>query len=654
MELDSLREALAAKIFDQGVHYRILFVRGAEKEGSEHVASLCRALRNLGHHVFDLDLEKHGGLADTLRPRAGATADTTAGAATVFLKASDFDTVCTKVSPHIVILCADGVTLSAEHAERLKQQGIVLVGVALVEADSVALAPPHADVFDFYATCNRKSHDRCHGVRRTNTLQVPFAFDRGAITHPATSGRYRKRTAKAFHRIAAGHLYEHRCMALLETIFNCSPDTTPWLDESRIESIRHTLSRSLPRCKQVIVSGFYGATNVGDELILRAIASALHASDAALQVKVAAENPAAVERDHGLQAFFGKNQNEALHHVRTACAIVVGGGGLWHDYSFARSGGLTGIFQEPQLSMASYAALPMLGRFFNVPCHVIGMGVGPITTPDAFRMLRFVADLAETIHVRDEPSLALLAKAGVSQGKAFMAPDVVYALKLPSVKPAATLRHLKADGYTIVGINLRPWAPCDEADLSARVMQALQVLGPAIKLAIVTLPMQNADNTTLAHFVATLPEQVQHVAVKAPLTLDDLLSTLIACDMVIAMRLHTCLLAHRLRKPVIGLAYDPKVDSHFEQVGRSAFAVALDAPARDITKVIRVSLGEEGRLPSETDRTLHTLEGRARAALTLATQRIAGLSCDGTVFQAPEELPSIRAELNQKRALHKT
>jgi polysaccharide pyruvyl transferase WcaK-like protein len=269
-------------------------------------------------------------------------------------------------------------------------------------------------------------------------------------------------------------------------------------------------------------------------------------------------------------------------------------------------------------------------------------------------MLRFVAELAETIHVRDEPSLALLATAGVSQDKAIMAPDVVYALSLPKVEPASNLRQLKADGYTIVGMNLRPWAPCDEANLLARVMQALQVLGPAIKLAIVTLPMQNTDNTTLAHFVAKLPEHVQHVALKAPLALDDLLTTLIACDVVIAMRLHTCLLAHRLRKPVLGLAYDPKVDSHFEQVGRSAFSVSLDAPASDIAKVIRICLGEEGQLPSETDRTLHALEDSARAALTLATQRLAGLSCAEAVFRAPEELPSIRAELIQLRALHKT
>jgi polysaccharide pyruvyl transferase CsaB len=655
MEPDSLREALAARIFDQGVHYRILFVRGAEKKGGDRAASMCRALRNLGHHVLDLDLERHSGLIDMVRPLADATTATTVGAAAAFLKARDFDHVCAKVSPHIIVLCANDLTLSAEHAERLKQQGMVLVGVAVVETDGIACArPPHADVFDFYALCNRESHDRIHGVGLTNTVHVPWAFDRDAIVYPLGSDRYRKTTAKAFQRIVAGHLVEHRCMALLEIIFNCSPDTTPWLGDARIKSIRQTLSRSLPRCKQVIVSGFYGATNVGDELILRAIASALHASDPALQVKVAAENPVAVERDHGLQAFSGKNQNEALHQVRTACAIVVGGGGLWHDYSFARSGGLTGIFQEPQLSMASYAVLPILGRFFNIPCHVVGMGVGPITTPDAFRMLRFVAELAETIHVRDEPSLALLATAGVSQDKAIMAPDVVYALSLPKVEPASNLRQLKADGYTIVGMNLRPWAPCDEANLLARVMQALQVLGPAIKLAIVTLPMQNTDNTTLAHFVAKLPEHVQHVALKAPLVLDDLLTTLIACDVVIAMRLHTCLLAHRLRKPVLGLAYDPKVDSHFEQVGRSAFSVSLDAPASDIAKVIRICLGEEGQLPSETDRTLHALEDSARAALTLATQRLAGLSCAEAVFRAPEELPSIRAELIQLRALHKT
>jgi polysaccharide pyruvyl transferase CsaB len=629
--LDSAREALAVRLFDQGVHYKILFVRCGD---SDPGSSLAPSLRNLGHHVFELDLEKHRDFSQ----QAATGLDEATGFASIFLEPLWLDRFCAKVKPQIVILCAAGVRLTPEHAQQLKQKGMVLVGMSLNDPDGFAAAHPHASVFDFHTTNARLALDMYQRAGVHNTLYLPPGIERGWLTQTDAPARYRNITRASFRRVASSHLYEQRWMALLEVMFNCSPDTTPWLAEARIQSIRQTLAESLPRCKQVIVSGFYGASNLGDELILRAIEAGLRASDAAVQITVAAEDPVAVERDHGLQAFSRRNLEQALHQVRTASAILIGGGGLWHDYTFAKGGGLTAIFKEPQLSMASFAPLPMMARFFNTPCHVVGMGVGPITTPDALRMLRFVADLADTIHVRDAPSMTLLNKAGVAQGKAFMAPDLVYALVLPVVQPAPAalqaLIQLREDGYTVVGLNLRPWAACDESALFARLAQALRLATGAAKLAIVTIPMQKSDNVTLSKFVQAWTGEVRHIELTAPLSLEALLGAISACDVLLSMRLHTALVAHRLRKPVVGLAYDPKVTNHFEQIGRPGFALALDTPAADLAATISAALHEQGQLPIEIHLKLLTLEAKARAALNVAAQRIAALPCADKVFEA--------------------
>nr|WP_315481647.1 polysaccharide pyruvyl transferase family protein [uncultured Undibacterium sp.] len=597
------------------------------------VACLCRALRNLGHHVFDLDLDKHRDITDNPNGVSG-------GFAPIFLKPTDFDRFCDKLRPQIVILCAGGLTFHPEHAQRLKQQGIVLVGITLSDPKVFISVQAHAHVFDFHTTNARQALGLYQGAGVHNTLYFPFGVDRSLITQSNAPERYRKMTGASFRRIACAHLYEHRWMSLLETMFNCSPDSTPWLEDDRIQRIRDTLARSYPRCKPVIVSGFYGASNMGDELILRTIESGLRDSDAAVQVTVAAENPVAVERDHGLQAFSRKDLSQALHHARTAAAILLGGGGLWHDYTFEKSGGLTGIFQTPQLSMASFAPLPMMGRFFNIPCHVVGMGVGPITTPDALRMLRFVAELADTIYVRDEPSLALLSKAGVAQGKAFSAPDLVYSLDLlqsqtvsEAVQPVL---QLKADGYTVIGINLRPWVACDENELFSKLVQGIRSATGSTKLVLVTIPMQNQDNLTLRKFVSILGADIKYIELNAPLEFGTLLSTLMACDILLSMRLHACLVAHRLRKPVVGMVYDPKVANHFEQIDRLHFALALDATADHIGDAISAALREQGQVPVEIHHTLLALEAQAHAAFRVVVQRIAALHFAGRVFEAPK------------------
>jgi polysaccharide pyruvyl transferase CsaB len=629
--LDVVREELAVKIFDQGIHYKILFVGRACLGSMDIVSCLCRALRNLGHHVLDLDLDKHRDLTDSPNGLSG-------GYGPIFLKPTEIDRVCARFKPQIVVLCAGGLTFYPEHAWQLKQQGMVLLGITLSDPKVFASVQAHVHVFDFHTTNAHQALElyQCAGVH--NTLYMPHGIDRSSITQDNLPERYRQMSAAACNQAIFDELYEQRWMSLLETMFNCSPYTTPWLEAARIQSIRDTLAQSFPRCKPVIVSGFYGASNMGDELILRAIEAGLRDSDAAVQITVAAENPLAVERDHGLQAFPRKDLNQALHHVRTASAILLGGGGLWHDYTFAKSGGLTGIFQSPQLSMASFATLPMMGRFFNTPCHVVGMGVGPVTTPDALRMLRFVAELADTIHVRDEPSLALLSKAGVN--KAFVAPDLVYSLDLPQLQTASaqvqSVLQLKAEGYIVVGVNLRAWAPCDECELFARLLQAIRLATGSAKLALVTIPMQNHDNLTLSKLVLTLGSEVKHIELKAPLSLEDMLVALMACDMLLSMRLHACLVAHRLRKPVVGMVYDPKVANHFEQIGRAHFALKLDAPAAHIADAISAALCEQGQVPVEIHHTLLTLEAQARAALNVTARRIAALPCVNRVFEVPK------------------
>ena len=115
-----------------------------------------------------------------------------------------------------------------------------------------------------------------------------------------------------------------------------------------------------------------------------------------------------------------------------------------------------------------------------------------------------------------------------------------------------------------------------------------------------------------------------------------MLVALMACDMLLSMRLHACLVAHRLRKPVVGMVYDPKVANHFEQIGRAHFALKLDAPAAHIADAISAALCEQGQVPVEIHHTLLTLEAKARAALNVTARRIAALPCVNRVFEVPK------------------
>ena len=152
----------------------------------------------------------------------------------------------------------------------------------------------------------------------------------------------------------------------------------------------------------MVVAGYYGAANAGDELILRAIAGRL--ARAGVQPVVAAQSPSAVARTHGLPAFARVDVALAEAVVRASSAVVLGGGGLLHDHAFARSGGLAGMFAEPVLSVPGWAPLIVLAELLGRPAHLFGLGVGPLEDPDARHLVGWIAARANSVSVRDRRS----------------------------------------------------------------------------------------------------------------------------------------------------------------------------------------------------------------------------------------------------------
>ena len=112
-------------------------------------------------------------------------------------------------------------------------------------------------------------------------------------------------------------------------------------------------------------------------------------------------------------------------------------------------GGLLGLFDSPQISIAGFGALPLMSRMFDAPFHIVGLGIGPLEDPDARRMAGFIGSHAESVMVRDEESLALARAILPGHHGVRQAPDVVYALKLE--RPAALERQREDRARRVVG-----------------------------------------------------------------------------------------------------------------------------------------------------------------------------------------------------------
>ncbi|MGG5751816.1 glycosyltransferase family protein [Zafaria sp. Z1313] len=773
-KIEQLRQELSEKIFDQGFHWKILFIGTSVNGTTDIVSSLSRSLRNLGHHVLDLDTSRHRILDNPLRRQGGM--------GPIYVRLEKIEATIDRFQPQVVVCCAGGLTFTEEDAQKLKDRGIVLVGITLSDPDVFPSIRDYQHVFDVHTTNATTAMDMYRDAGIFNTVYFPFGIDRGFVTQdiPAnpsfdadviclghatnrpdrnemmtalnekfdvrTYGRgwevpdsitvagqemvqalrggrihvnfpltragyinikcgvfesagqgrmvatgkfdemsqfftygeeiigyedeadlsrqidyylnnpdeYDRIVENGFRRIVNDHLYEHRWMALLDVLRNLGRDDSVRISADRLEQVRRTLSRSYPRAKKVIVSGFYGARNLGDEMILRSISSTLMDADEAVQVYVAAESPTQVEASHGLQAFDRKSHAIAGYQVKTASAVLLGGGGLWHDYTFERGGGLPAMFTGGTISMAGFGILPLMGKVLEIPFHVVGLGVGPLSDHYARQTVKFLASQADSIYVRDPDSGDILRSLQIADGKLTVGPDSVYAVDLDGTESVVSdeVQQLRDAGYTLVGLNLRPWGQADMEVVCREVRDALvdlsgQLTARGEKLAVIALPMQagpRMDRNVIGEVTRRLPKSIPTVFLDrgGELSLEEYLGALQSCSAVLAMRLHAALIAHRVRVPVVGLCYDPKVYRHFAEVDRSADGLDLTASASTMTARLISSIAEG--ISENSSNLIAELESGARSALDVSAQSIAEANAVVGVYEVPaaNEAPARR------------
>ncbi|WAC66505.1 polysaccharide pyruvyl transferase family protein [Agrococcus sp. SL85] len=387
---------------------------------------------------------------------------------------------------------------------------------------------------------------------------------------------------KGFARLLSEHLYEHRWLRLLADIEDDLETGASGKDEAERERLRGVLATTHGRPRHVIISGFYGAQNRGDDLLLDAIAASLAEADPDVNVIVAGVQAAEVERSSGYQSFRRTEQHVAERYASMATSVILGAGGLWHDYTIARAGGVSGVVTNASVSPSHLVQLPLMARAYGGSLHVYGMGVGPLQDEAAKAAVRLTGSIASSVTVRDEESLRLLG--GVADrwaAQPVVAPDAVYSLPLEVREPGIALPE------RYIALNVRPWGT--DPAVSARLRDMVLRVAAKRGLAVVALPMQTIDERALES-----ERDDYAAAVPASMPGAEFLGVIERAAAVVSMRLHSNLLAHRLGTPAVGFSYDPKVRSHFAQLGRDHLVLDLEAQEHELEAALDAALDEGG------------------------------------------------------------
>lgn len=291
---------------------------------------------------------------------------------------------------------------------------------------------------------------------------------------------------------------------------------------------------------RILVSGYYGLGNFGDEALLDGLLQLLRPAH---HVTVLSGNPAETRQLHGVPA---------VHRYRglpgallRSDVLLSGGGGLLQDSTSSRS-------------LSYYLGVIRLARLLGRKTLVYGQSIGPLSSSGRARVRAALRGTA--LAVRDEQSVGLLAELGLD---AALVADPALALQPDHAKPA------KATDLLLVP---RAGYP----DLTAALVAAGQAAAEDGPVRIGLLALQESEDAVeIRQLSAALPDaELLHAADHRAA-----LNIISAASFVLSARLHGLILAVAAGRPCAGLVYDPKVRGFLELAGAPVFDRPVDDAA---------------------------------------------------------------------------
>jgi polysaccharide pyruvyl transferase CsaB len=298
----------------------------------------------------------------------------------------------------------------------------------------------------------------------------------------------------------------------------------------------------------VVMSGYYGFGNAGDEAILQAIHQNIERSGGDIAVTVLSGDPENTKDRYGYDAVNRFRFRDVVGALRRSDALVFGGGSLLQDHTSTRS-------------LVYYLAIIRAAELFGKKVMLYANGIGPVVRPANRRRVRRVVARADVITLRDAQSAQELADMGVRRRDIRVTADPVFTLNAAPREHSECL--LAEAGVPIdkpfVCVSVRIWD--GTGDFLAKLAYLLDELYERHGRNVVFLPMQLHGDVAVSRAVMDRMKSPSYL-LDQYLSAEELMGVISLSDFVVAMRLHALIFAARVCTPFLGLVYDPKVEAY--------------------------------------------------------------------------------------------
>lgn len=312
-----------------------------------------------------------------------------------------------------------------------------------------------------------------------------------------------------------------------------------------------------PRDKRdvdVVLSGYYGFSNSGDDAILEAIITQLRDACPNISITVLSNTPketAEMYRVNSVDRFDFFALRKLLARTKL---LISGGGSLIQDVTSTKS-------------VLYYLTVIKMAKHFGAKVMLYANGIGPVNKAKNRRAVAKALRDVDCITLRENSSKEELCAIMGGDVSATVTADPVFGMEGGDTeacqKVLADAGIGKDDKFFVLSV--REWKTMD-ADAVAKICEFTKEVYNRYGIKAVVIPMQKARDKEISTRIYEGLDSSAAVYVEG-LPPRIMMSIIKRAQFVVGMRLHTLIYATKAGVPSIALDYDPKVDAVMKYVG---------------------------------------------------------------------------------------
>lgn len=341
-----------------------------------------------------------------------------------------------------------------------------------------------------------------------------------------------------------------------------------------------------------LLLGYFGFDNSGDDAILKAMVDKLKFVDENVEITALSKNPEKTSSEYEVSSINRFSLREVYKAMKETDCFIFGGGSLLQDITSSRS-------------LYYYLTLINMARFLNKPIFVFANGVGPIDKKINRILTKKILDKVDYITLRDKSSYNFVRTIGVKNPNIKVTADPVFLLNAsPDERADEILKDQNINlSENTIGISIRNWPKSPNL--------AREIAGFCDKLIeedvdILIVPMHYPYDVEYSENIKILSRNERIHILDKKYKVEDIISILKKCKLVLAMRLHALIYAAKANVPIVGLIYDPKVTGLIEELS--------------ISEYLRVEDLNSEMLKEKYDKAMENIEDR-KQSITMANNR---------------------------------